>query len=563
MTKVTVLPETQYAVQLVGPGEVRLNRSKEVFRPGPRQIVARIEAVGLCFSDLKLLKQFTAHVRKSEVVGGLTEEELAGIPSYAPGTKPTVPGHEAVCEIVVVGRDVRHHKLGERCLIQTDYRQIPTARSNAAFGYNFEGALQEYLLMDERMIVDPANGQRYLIPVDDTLSAAAVCLVEPWACVEDSYVTVERNTIKAGGRLLVVAEPGRRIEGIERAFCAEGKPAELTAICAEDRQRQALTALGPALTEAASGHELPDQAFDDIVYFGADRPTIEVLNDKLAANGIINLVTGGEKIGEPVSVDVGRLHYGLTRWVGTTGADAAESYRHIPHTGEIRPGEKIAVIGAGGPMGQMHVIRNICASVEGISVTATDLDETRLASLLDKAGPLAQANSVELLMGDPQERALNETFTYFALMAPVPALVADAVRNSAEGCLINVFAGIPAGTRGDLDLDTYLANHCFMFGTSGSEIRDMMIVLDKVRAGRLDTNCSVDAVSGMAGACEGIAAVENRTLAGKIIVYPDLRQMGLIPLADMHDHFPTVAARLVNGQWSKAAEEELLKVARG
>ena len=166
-------------------------------------------------------------------------------------------------------------------------------------------------------------------------------------------------------------------------------------------------------------------------------------------------------------------------------------------------------------------------------------------------------------MGDPQERALNETFTYFALMAPVPALVADAVRNSAEGCLINVFAGIPAGTRGDLDLDTYLANHCFMFGTSGSEIRDMMIVLDKVRAGRLDTNCSVDAVSGMAGACEGIAAVENRTLAGKIIVYPDLRQMGLIPLADMHDHFPTVAARLVNGQWSKAAEEELLKVARG
>ena len=79
------LPRTQYAVQLVGPGQLKLNDAKEVFRPGPRQILARVECVGLCFSDLKLLKQFSAHARKSEITGGLPGEVLKEIPSYRSG----------------------------------------------------------------------------------------------------------------------------------------------------------------------------------------------------------------------------------------------------------------------------------------------------------------------------------------------------------------------------------------------------------------------------------------------------------------------------------------------
>jgi hypothetical protein len=100
-----------------------------------------------------------------------------------------------------------------------------------------------------------------------------------------------------------------------------------------------------------------------------------------------------------------------------------------------------------------------------------------------------------------------------------------------------------------------------MFGTSGSVIRDMKIVLEKVEKGRLDTDCSVDAVSGMTGAREALAAVENRTLAGKIIVYPSLHGTELIPLVEMSKRFPSVAAKLERGQWNHAAEEEFLRVA--
>ena len=59
----TSVPSRQRAVQLVGPDEMNLNTDKPVVEPGPHQLLCKIEVVGLCFSDLKLLKQFGGHVR--------------------------------------------------------------------------------------------------------------------------------------------------------------------------------------------------------------------------------------------------------------------------------------------------------------------------------------------------------------------------------------------------------------------------------------------------------------------------------------------------------------------
>lgn len=543
MTTTQSIPTTQHAVQLVGPGELKLNSAKPVPTPGPHEILAKVEAVGLCFSDLKLLKQFHEHVRKSEVIAGIEKSVLAEIQGYVPGKQPVVPGHEVVCRIVAVGSEVKHHRVGERCLVQTDYRQLPTAAgSNAAFGYNFDGGLQEFTLVDERVVMAP-NGDRFLIPVGEERGASAIALVEPWACVEDSYVTRERNRIKAGGRLLIVVDAGCKEIGIEASYSPARPPKETKRI---------------APGEVAA---LANESFDDIVYFGADRATIETLNDKLAPGGIINLVLGGKKIGEPVSVGVGRVHYGNTRWVGTPGIDAAASYEIIPATGEVRAEDSVLVVGAGGPMGQMHVLRDVCLPLAGVSVVGTDFDDARLETLRKKAEPMARANGVRLRLVNTQSSPLREQFSYFALMAPVGTLVANAIQDSAPGAIINIFAGIPAPTKHPLDLDAYVEQRCFMFGTSGSTIEDMRIVLRKVEQDGFDTNASVDAVSGMAGAIDGIACVENRTLAGKIIVYPMLRELGLIPLGEMGKRYPSVAAKLDGGKWTREAEDELLRVA--
>jgi len=554
------IPKMQHAIQLVGPGELALNKNKEVLMPGPHQVLAKVEAVGLCFSDLKLLKQFSQHARKSEVLSGIESEVLDEIPSYVPGEKPTVPGHEVVCRIVAVGDQVRRHTVGERCLVQTDYRELRTANSNAAFGYNFEGGLQEYVLMDERVIIDRATDERFLIPVDKNLSASAVALVEPWACVEDSYVSPERNGLKPKGRLLIVIEEGHSAQGFQEPVY-KGQPASLTMVGGGEQQQQALRSLGIPFECVREVENLPNESFDDILYFGAKKSTIETLNDKLAIAGIINIVAGGRRIGEPVSVGVGRVHYGMTRWIGNPGMLASDSYRVVPESGEIRSGEKIAVIGAAGPMGQMHVIRALSLDIRGISLVCTDVDDARLESLRTKTMPLSEKRKLPVQFLNTKKTPLEGSFSYIALLVPAGALVADAIAHSSNRCLINIFAGIPAGIRQELDLDTYISNNCYMFGSSGSVIRDMKIVLDRVTKGQIDTNISVDAISGMAGASKGIAAVEDRSLAGKIIVYPPLRDVGLIPLSELKNHFPEVDRKLENGQWTQAAENELLKIA--
>lgn len=549
------LPKTQYAVQLVGPDELVLNKSKEVFAPGRHQILCRVEAVGLCFSDLKLLKQFSSHVRKSKVVSGIDLEILKEIPSYVPGEAPTVPGHETVVRIEAVGPGVENFKPGERYLVQTDYRWVRTATSNAAFGYNFEGALAEYVLMDERVITSPKSDSM-LLPVSEELSGSAIALVEPWACVEDAYASAERTSLKTDGQMLIVADTDVTKESFQNLFSRYGKPAQITWL-----SEAAIPAgLEPAAKKAASISTLVDAGYDDIIYFGSDAGVVEALFAKVALNGLLNIILCGGKFGRDVITMVGRVHYGGIRIVGTIGSDPAESMEVIPETDEIRPGDKINVVGAGGPMGMMHVIRNICQGVEGVSVFASDVDDNRLAALTRIAGPLAEKNGVAYKTYNPTKEKITEAFDYTVLMAPIPALVTASVPNAAERGLINIFAGIPATVTAKIDLDAYIEKRLYFIGTSGSTLEDMKLMLEKAETGRLDTNLSVAAVCGLAGATDGIRAVESRSIAGKIVVYPACKNLELVPLEKMCEKMPEVAECLNDGLWTREAEQKLLEM---
>jgi threonine dehydrogenase-like Zn-dependent dehydrogenase len=549
-------------MQIVDVGRIVHNRNKAVPLPGPHQVVVQMEACGLCFSDTKLLHAFSSHPRKSVVLSGLDAGVLAEIPSYVPEGLPTVPGHEPVGRIVAAGDQVRRHRVGERCLIQTDYRQLTTVAANAAFGYNFEGGLQQYVVLDERVIIEPGTNERFLIPVGEEPSASAVALVEPWACVEASYVYRERRQPLPGGRLLLVADAAHRVSGIA-ALIEQAGPARVTAVLADTPQQQAVTAAFPAVAMATDIAALPRQSYDDIVYFGADAGRIEALQDLLAFQGIINIVTGGVSIGRPIALDIGRVHYDLTRWIGTSGQSAGDGYTAIPADGELRAGDRMAVIGAAGPMGLMHVVRAASAGWKGLSITALDIDEARLEHLGRAAGQIARSRGVGLEIVNSASSKVAPGFSYIALMVPAPPLVGEAVALAGPGGRINIFAGFASGTRAQVDLDSYLERHCYLLGTSGSGIPDMKAVLHKLESGELDTNISLDAVAGFEGVADALAAIEGRTAAGKIMVYPSLPELGLVRLAELGARFPSVAAALDDGRWTKEAEQELLRVAGG
>jgi len=549
------LPETQYAVQLTGPDKLALNRAKKIIRPGRRQILCRVEAVGLCFSDLKLLKQFSTHVRKGRLVSGIDLEILKEVSSYVPGEAATVPGHEASVRVAAAGPDVKDFKAGERYLVQADYRWLLTATSNGAFGYNFEGALQEYVLLDERVITSP-EGDSMLLPVTENLSSSAVALVEPWACVEDAYASRERTTLKAGGQMLIVAEPEVPANVLQSLLNRYGRPAQIMWVS----RWPAPAGPGVAIKKAASISELPDAGYDDVIYFGCDAKTVEGLFAKVASRGLFNIALCGGKLGGTVITAVGRIHYGGIRIIGTSGLDPARSMEIIPPSDEIRPGDKINIIGAGGPMGMMHTIRNICQGVEGVSVVASDVDDKRLAAVTRVAAPLAGKNGVRYEAHNPTKKKTDVAFDYVALMAPVPELVAGSVRSANKRGLINIFAGIPAAVTAKIDLDAYIEKQLYFIATSGSTLEDMKRMLEKAESGRLDTNVSVAAVCGLEGATAGIRAVENRSIPGKIIVYPACRNLGLVRLEELNEKMPEVAERLNDGLWTKEAEEKLLEM---
>jgi len=525
--EMTTIPDKQRAVQLVGPDQLRVNDDKPVFQPGAHQVLCQVEVCGLCFSDLKLLKQFSGHVRKSDIISGVDQKALAEMPHYVPGEKPVVPGHETVVRIVKVGPQVKRFKVGERYLVQTDYRWLPTKNSNSAFGYNFEGALQEFVLVDERVITAP-DGESMFIPAPEDLSASAIALCEPWACVEDAYVEKQRRHFKKDGKTLIVAEGEPRLDGV-------GK----------------VTYANPAI--------LPTGYFDDVIYFGSDAAVCEKLFANVAPNGLLVIVQGGKKFGRPVVTAVGRVHYGGIRITGTTGNNVADALAAIPATAEIRPNDKINIIGAAGPMGTMHVIRDLCQGVGGVTVFAGDLNDERLAALRKLSDPLAQKNHLTLKTYNPSKDKLADKFDYIVLMAPVPALVAQAVKDSTPKAIINIFAGIPADKSGEIDLDLYIANQCYFIGTSGSTLDDMKIILKKVASRQLDTNLSVAAISGLDGAVDGIRAVEKNTMPGKIVVYPFAKGLKLTALTEMSKDHAGVDKSLHDGYWNKDAEEALKK----
>jgi threonine dehydrogenase-like Zn-dependent dehydrogenase len=411
--------------------------------------------------------------------------------------------------------------------------------------------------MDERVIIDPETQERFLIPVSEEPSASAVGLLEPWACVERAYATEERSSLRTGGRTLVVADAGHAIEGLAELVAAS-PPAEIVAVVA-DAQREALEATGA--TVASTVEELDPGTFDDIVYFGADPARIDRLQALLALKGVIDVVLGGERLARPVEIDVGRVHYDLTRWVGTTGTSAAEGYARVPSTGELRPGERVGVIGAAGPMGFMHVVRALSMGVEGVSVTAVDIDPDRLAHLASVAAPLAEARGLGFEAVDSREREVEGGFTRIGCMVPVPSIAAGTVDLAGEGAIIDFFAGFAVGTTVPLDLQSMLERHVYILGTSGSMISDMKAVLARLEDGALDTNISVYAISGMQGVVDALEAVKARTSGGKIVIYPALTELGLVTLAEMPARLPDVAAALDEGRWTKAAEEELLATA--
>jgi threonine dehydrogenase-like Zn-dependent dehydrogenase len=172
---------------------------------------------------------------------------------------------------------------------------------------------------------------------------------------------------------------------------------------------------------------------------------------------------------------------------------------------------------------------------------------------------MAAAKNVPYKQYSPVKDKMPEGIDYAVIMAPAPELVAAAVLSAGKRAIINIFAGIPDTMTAKINLDAYIEKQMYFVGTSGSVLEDMKRELAKLESGVLDTNISVAAVCGLDGVLDGIRAIENRSIAGKIIAYPVCKGLPLTMIAKMTEKFPDVAACLDNGIWTAQAEQKLLE----
>ena len=271
-----------------------------------------------------------------------------------------------------------------------------------------------------------------------------------------------------------------------------------------------------------------------------------------------------------VSLDSGRVHYNNWVYVGGKGPDIAQAYSGVPVRSELKPGGKAWFIGAAGPMGRMHVQRAIEVPNGPKVIVCTDVSDMRLQDLSDSYASEAAAKGIEFICLNPMNKEAYQAamarfrpagFDDVIVLAPVAALIADGATWLADGGVMNVFAGVARGTMATFEAsDIYLRDVRYI-GQSGSSIDDMRLMLYQAETGTLSPNRSVAAIGSLAAAWNGIKAVKEQTFPGKIVIYPNIADLPLTPLAELEEKLPTVYAKLKDGrEWTNEAEAELLRL---
>lgn len=567
------LPKTYLAWQMYGAGLENFGKDNApaeltMPEPGPEELLVRIDAIGICFSDVKLITQGPAHAR-------ITGRDLQ--------KNPTIPGHEVSATVVKIGDMLKgQFNIGDKFVVQADvyYKGV-----NTAYGYSIPGGMAQYSIIPHEMI--EGDEGCYLLPVKSETGYAEAALTEPWACVIAAYRIKPRKAIKPMGNMLIIGledqpekveysgyfgrgdMPGRVIvagvnQNLRDEMCNICKSVGVEVIMLDSLSPDAVLALSQERTGA--------KGFDDIVVLGT--PSVELaeaLGKSLARGGAMDIVATKPMEGK-VAVDIGRVHYHDTMYIGTTSNDIEDGYKSTRDS-EFKPGGTAWFIGAAGPMGQMHV-QLACMMANGPKkILATDVDSVRMATLHDKVADLAAKKGIEIIFVNPavdgndamkaafEKLTGGKGFDDIVISAPVAALVEGAIEYLGQNGVLNIFVGFPVGTFANIDLSVVYLKQARFVGSSGSRISDLADTLNRAESCEISTNASLGAIGGMCAMKAGVEAVKKGTYSGKTVIYPQIPDLPLIAVPnELKEKLPNVAAKLRDGKfWSDEAEAELLK----
>lgn len=552
------LPEKMSVWPLYGAGFENLGRHGQPIdmalpEYGPDELLVRHDACSLCFSDVKVIQAGEKHPRIHRNMQA----------------NPVVLGHEVTMSVVGVGDKLRHqYCVGSRFIIQAD---IYVGGVGYAYGYEIQGGLSQYSVIDQRVL----NGDRgnCLIPLQPATGYAESALTEPWTCVIASHRLEYRRQFKPGGTTWIIGAHAASDQPytISSGFDEASHPERLLLTNVPggfgDSMKTRARALGVTVTEV-DDIALPVEPVDDIVLLGADPDLIEAVSPRLAQSGVLAIVAA-EPLSRKVSIDVGRVHYDGWLYVGAPGPDIARAYGGVTVRSELRPGGRVWFVGAGGPMGRIHVQRALQMAVGPQAIFCTASSDRRLTSVQSAYETAAEAKGIAFTCVSRQDPVLYQQalekagaggFDDIIVMAPDADAIAEAADHIAPRGVINIFAGVARGTMVELDLSDIYLRDVRLVGHSGLTTDDMRLALQQVESHTISPNRLVAAIGSLDAARDGLRAVKDGAFSGKVVIFPHIKHLPVTALPDLQERLPGVHARLQAGrEWTAEAEEELLR----
>lgn len=334
---------------------------------GPDQLLARVDAAGVCTSIIKLVEQGEKH----PFINGWNMKKW-----------PVILGDEGSVTLVKIGDNLRDkYKVGQRYAIQPAVNAAPILyreryKNNAdgmikcAVGYTLGGNLAQYILIQEEVL----KGECLLPLPDEDMAYFAVSMAEPISCI---YSAQERNyhIIKKGPHASRVPQLGFLPGGVAVVIGtgAMGRMhAELAlrfsprAVIVSDLQRSRLDETIQTIGKkaAAKGTKLlcalPDKladtvkaesgglGADDIVLAVGIQPVQQNALGLLAPGGVANLFGGLPRGKHILELDALAVHYQEIKVVGSSGGDPSDMAATLKAiaAGDIDPGNYVAAVGS-------------------------------------------------------------------------------------------------------------------------------------------------------------------------------------------------------------------------
>ena len=361
------IPGTMQALVASGKGFGNLEvRQVPVPETGPGQLLARVDAAGVCTSLLKLIDQGPDHT----FIRGWDMEKC-----------PVVLGDEGAITLVKVGDDLKDkYSPGQRFAIQPavdidpiNYRQRYEDVENmhkCAVGYTLGGHLAQYIVVQEEVL----EGQCLLALPDEDMSYFAVSMAEPISCV---YSAQQRNYhiikddpgaerkpqlgLLPGGVTVVI---GAGAMGRMHAELALRFDPSVLIVTARRRPRLDLTEKLLQARAKAKGTELvcvtADKLSETVMKYsvgkGADDIILALSNNEvqqnaiglLARGGVANLFGGLPRGDHMLKLDALSVHYDEIKVVGSSGGEPSDMIETLEaiETRQIDPGNYVAAVGS-------------------------------------------------------------------------------------------------------------------------------------------------------------------------------------------------------------------------